>query len=301
MGVVTVIDLETTGLDHKLDRILEIGAVRLEDDRPAAEFHRLIDPGVPLRSSNIAIHGITADMVRGCPPLEEVLPSFLEFLGDAPIVAHNVTFDHNFLSVASLQILGRQLSFTLIDTMDLAREVFPREKALSLERLLQLMDRPAENLHRALNDARALAGVFPELKRRFEQKLSWHRGRFSMVDSLASRYLQLSTLIEALREEEAEVRRTLELFFTENQVESLAMPGGALIKLERRESWEFHADEVRAVLAEAGILDRVTRVDRAKLDRYLKSDRLSAEHKEAILSARRFLGFRHQIAVERPS
>ncbi len=300
-GIVTVVDLETTGLDYKVDRILEIGAVRLQDGQSVAEFHSLVDPRVGLRPSNIAIHGIVPEMVRGCPTIEDILPAVIEFLGQAPIVAHNVSFDFNFLNQACLQILGSPLELPVVDTMNLAREVFPREKALSLERLAQLMGRPGENLHRALNDARALAGLYPDLERRYQQKLAWHRGRFEVVDSLASRYLQVSELIDALRDEEWELRRTLELFFTESEVESLAVPGGATLKLERRESWEFRPDEIRPVLAEVGILDRVTRVDRTKLDRYLRGDRLSEEQKAAILSARKFLGIRHQIAVERPS
>ncbi|MBU6428675.1 MAG: 3'-5' exonuclease, partial [Cyanobacteria bacterium REEB65] len=174
-SIYNVIDLETTGLDYKLDKILEIGAVRLLDGAPVAEFHALLNPGVQLRPSNIAIHGITPEMVRDCPALADVLPTFLQFLGDAPVVAHNAAFDSNFLNFATMQLLGQAFEVELVDTMELAREVFPREKALSLERLLQLMEKPAENLHRALNDARALASIYPELDRRYLQKLEWHR------------------------------------------------------------------------------------------------------------------------------
>lgn len=300
-GVVTVVDLETTGLDYKLDRILEIGAVRLDGGRSAGEFHALVNPEVPLRESNIAIHGITPDMVRGCPRIQEVLPRFLEFLGETPLVAHNAVFDYNFLNHNAQLLLGRELSNPIVDTSMLAKEVFPREKALSLERLLQLVGKPAEGLHRALNDARALASIYPELVALHEAKLAWHRSRFAVADALAARYLQLVDLIEELRQEEWEVRRTLELYFSETDREAIQVPGGVTLRLEKKESWEFHGDEVRAILQEAGILERVTRVDRTKLDRYLKGDRLSPAQKEAILATRRFLGYRPHLSVDRPN
>ncbi|MBM3274311.1 MAG: 3'-5' exonuclease [Candidatus Sericytochromatia bacterium] len=300
-GIVTVVDLETTGLDYKLDRILEIGAVRLIDGDVAGEFHALVNPEVPLRESNIAIHGITAEMVRGCPKIRSVLPAFIEFLADTPLVAHNAVFDFNFLNQNAKLLLGLDLTNQMIDSGALAKEVFPRERALSLERLLQLMGKPVDGLHRALTDARALASVFPDLSDLYEAKLAWHRSRFAVADALASRYLQLTDLIDELKAEEWEVRRTLELYFTETQRDAIQVPGGATVKVEKKESWEFHGDEVRSILAEAGILERVTRVDRTKLDRYLKGDRLSQQQKEAILSTRRFLGYRPHLSVERPN
>jgi DNA polymerase III epsilon subunit family exonuclease len=299
-AVVTIVDLETTGLDYKLDRILEIGAVRLENDSVAGEFHVLINPEVPLRESNIAIHGITGDMVRKCPRIRDVLPDFLEFLADTPLVAHNAVFDYNFLNQNAQLLLGRELGNAVVDTSVLAKEVFPRERALSLERLLQLMGKSAEGLHRALNDARALASLYPELHELYEAKLAWHRSRFAISDSLAGRYLQLTDLIDELKAEEWEVRRTLELYFSETGREAITVPGGVVVRLEKKESWEFHSEEVRGILAEAGILERVTRVDRTKLDRYLKGDRLTPEQKEAILSTRRFLGYRPHLSVDRP-
>lgn len=300
IGTFTIVDLETTGLDYKLDRILEIGAVRLVNGQVESEFHALINPRVPLRDSNIAIHGITQEMVRSSALVEDVLPGFLDYLGEWPLVAHNAVFDVNFLGHNASLLLGRDLTNQVVDTAILAKEAFPREKALSLERLLQLFGKPTDGLHRALADARGLASIFVELTARYEAKLDWHRSRYPVVDALAARYLQLNDLIEELKHEEWEVRRTLELFFGETSTDSLTMPGGATVRLERRESWEFHADEVRTLLAQAGILERVTRVDRAKLDRYLKGDRLSPEQKEAILSTRRFLGYRPHLAVERP-
>ncbi|MBI6547058.1 MAG: 3'-5' exonuclease, partial [Cyanobacteria bacterium NC_groundwater_1444_Ag_S-0.65um_54_12] len=294
-----IVDLETTGVDYRLDRILEIGAVRLVDGVAEEEFHALIDPGVELRDSNIAIHGITPDMIKGCPQIEEILPQFLEFLADDPLAAHNVLFDFNFLNHNAQRILKKELDFILIDTMTLAKEVFPRERSLSLERLLQLLDRSTDGLHRALADARALAGIFFELFNCYETKLAWHRSRFGQVAMLAARYLQLGELIEELRHEEGEARRTLELFFNETETPAVTLPGGVKLRLDKRENWEFKLDEVRATLAGTGILDQVTRIDRSKLNSYLKGEYLSPGQKEAILATRRFLGYRQQIVVDR--
>ncbi|HEY9900765.1 MAG TPA: 3'-5' exonuclease [Pantanalinema sp.] len=300
-GTFVVVDLETTGLDYKLDRILEIGAVRLQDGVVTGEFQALVDPEVPLREANVAIHGISAELVAGAPRLAQVLPAFLEFLGAAPVVAHNAQFDMNFLRHHAAETLGLPFENPAVDTLSMAREVFPREKALSLERLLELFGEPPRPLHRALEDARALASVFYRLADLQDQRRDYQRGQFGRIDQVALRYRDLGHLIDLMQAEFKELRRTLEVYFEETQGDAIALPGGDVLRHLRHENHEFHPEETRAVLETLGILERVQRIDREKLDRWIKGDRLSDEQKAHVLSARRFLGYRSVMSWERPA
>ncbi len=299
MGSYVVLDLETTGLDYKLDRILEIGAVRLVDGAVAGEFQALVNPEVPLRDENVAFHGITPELVAGAPTIAEVLPEFLAFLGDDPAVAHNALFDMNFLTHHARAALGVTLTNAAIDTHELAKEVFPREKALSLERLLELFGAPPRPLHRALEDARALAEVFPALKAAFDERREYQRAQFNRIQHVAMRYRELGRLIDLMQGEFKELRKTLEVYFAESGAEQIPIPGGDVLRRLHHESYEFHPDELRAVLAELGILDHVQRIDREKVDRWVKGDRLSESEKAALLQTRRFLGHRLVMSWER--
>ena len=93
-----VLDVETTGLDYKKERIIEFAAVRLENGVIKDSYETMINPQQHIRKSSMAVHGITEEMVADKPTEEEVLPTILEFIGDYPIVAHNAIFDYNFLN-----------------------------------------------------------------------------------------------------------------------------------------------------------------------------------------------------------
>lgn len=296
-GTFVVLDLETTGLDYKLDRILEIGAVKLVDGRMGDRFQTLVNPETPLREENIAIHGITPEMVQDAPRIAEVLPRFLDWAAGAPWVAHNASFDFNFLNQNAVELGMAPLENPVIDTLEMCKEVFPTERKPSLERLLELLDEPPRTLHRALVDAEALASVFPGLWELRRQKRSWHTAQFERITQVGRRYRLVQELIRELHAEARDLRRTLELYFEETGSEALPLPDGSIVA-HRRESWEFHSEEVRAALEKLGLLDRVMRVDRDKLDRWLKSDRLTPEERDSLLETRRFLGMRLSISVE---
>lgn len=101
-----VLDTETTGLDYTRERIIEFAAVRLENGKIKDEFQTLINPHQHIRKSSMAVHGITEEMVQDAPTEEEALPKILEFIGDYPIVAHNVIFDYSFLNEAKKRVYG---------------------------------------------------------------------------------------------------------------------------------------------------------------------------------------------------
>ncbi|MCC5953016.1 MAG: DEDD exonuclease domain-containing protein [Acidimicrobiia bacterium] len=151
-----VVDLETTGGSPKGDAITEIGAVRLRGGECLGTFQTLVNPGCPIPPSITVLTGITEAMVFPAPPLDEVLPALMEFIGDAVIVGHNVRFDVGFLD-AALTARGRPpLTNRRVDTCALARRLVRDEvrdcKLGTLARHFRLRTEPT---HRALDDALA--------------------------------------------------------------------------------------------------------------------------------------------------
>ena len=120
-----VLDTETTGLDYTRERLVEFAAVRLENGKIKDEFQTLINPKQHIRKSSIAIHGITPDMVEDAPTEEEALPKILKFIGDYPIVGHNVIFDYSFLNEAKLRVMGEKLENPRIDSQMMFKEIAP--------------------------------------------------------------------------------------------------------------------------------------------------------------------------------
>ena len=118
-----VLDVETTGLDYKKERMIEFAAVRLENGVIKDQYETLINPQQHIRKSSMAVHGITEEMVADQPTEEEVMPKILEFIGDYPIVAHNAIFDYNFINEASKRLYGKPLENQRIDSQFLFKEV----------------------------------------------------------------------------------------------------------------------------------------------------------------------------------
>lgn len=296
-----VLDLETTGLDAELEGILEVAAVRLEGDRPAAVFHSLVRPEVPISPSSYAVHGIDEGMVASAPAIDALLPELLAFFGDDPLVAHNAGFDLAFLNRALVRAGRTPLANVVVDTLELAREVFPEARSHKLEALCKLLGHPASDFHRALDDARHLAAVFPQLLERYRQKEAWYRAQFDRIEHLAQRYDQLGRLIESLQTEQAEVRRVLARYFAEAPEARLPLDTGEALVWQRKDLWDYPAESLLPVLEEWGLKERFTKLDRARLERWLQGDRLSAEQKERIAALRFKAGSTQRIAKLTPS
>jgi len=163
-----VVDLETTGLDYGDDAIVEIGAVRVKNSQVTETYHTMVDPLRPMPAEATAVNGITQEMVDGQPWLCEVLPAFLDFLGDDVVVAHNATFDGNFIMQACLRLdLATPAAF--FDTMNLAR-YWPEAANKKQSTLLKAAGIENDQAHRALSDAEALAkfvlATYPRMKAR---------------------------------------------------------------------------------------------------------------------------------------
>ena len=159
--VFVVVDLETTGGSPASCEITEIGAVKVRGGERLGEFQTLVNPGVPIPPFISVLTGISDAIVGGAPRLGTALPAFLEFAGDAVLVAHNAPFDISFLKAACAATGREWPGYRVLDTARLARQVVTRDEApncklASLARLFRATTTPD---HRALSDARATVDV----------------------------------------------------------------------------------------------------------------------------------------------
>ncbi|MDA0635426.1 DEDD exonuclease domain-containing protein [Nonomuraea sp. MCN248] len=156
-----VFDLETTGGSPADDKITEIGAVKVRAGEVLGEFSTLVDPGGPIPPFISVLTGITDAMVMAAPRVEAVLPSFLEFIRGATLVAHNAGFDTRFLKAACASHGYPPPANPVVDTVDLARRVLTRDETPNskLSTLARFFRAATEPCHRALQDARATVDV----------------------------------------------------------------------------------------------------------------------------------------------
>ncbi|MCX5642493.1 MAG: exonuclease domain-containing protein [Candidatus Omnitrophica bacterium] len=146
---VVFLDLETTGLNSNQDRIIEIGALKTKGRKEVAEFEALVTPGIPIPSFVVRLTGITeAEVSEKGRELQSVLGELREFIGDCPLVGHNLNFDLSFLKAAGLDLPNQTL-----DTAILTALILPVEKHYSLRVLAQKFFNETE-AHRSLSDAR---------------------------------------------------------------------------------------------------------------------------------------------------
>ena len=149
------LDLETTGLNAERDAIIEIGCVKLEDGRITDEWSTLVNPGRPIPLGITQLTGISSADVAQAPPLALVGPPLLRFVGNLPIVGHNIGFDLGFL--AQFDLFRQNLA---IDTFDLATVLLPRQERYNLTTLAARFNITLADAHRALDDARASLHLF---------------------------------------------------------------------------------------------------------------------------------------------
>ena len=159
-----VVDLETTGLRPGQARICEIGAVRVEGLTPAGTFETLVDPGTRLPAIISSLTGILDADLIGAPGPAAAVRRFLEFAGDAVLVAHNARFDVGFLNREVEHLTGRRLAVPVVDTVGLARRLLAgRVARASLASLSYFFGTSAQPCHRALPDAEATAEILVAL------------------------------------------------------------------------------------------------------------------------------------------
>lgn len=162
------IDLETTGLDPKRDKIIEIGAVRVERGEITGEWETFVNPGQKLPERIVELTGIHDSELVGAPPIRELLPGLFAFLGEDVLLGHCIRFDFSFLKKAAV---NERLSFERqgIDTLKIARKYLKDLESRSLVTLCRHYGIP-HSAHRALGDACATAILYRKLVEEFYEK-----------------------------------------------------------------------------------------------------------------------------------
>lgn len=158
-GELVAIDLETTGLDHRSDAIIEVGAVRFAEGRVLAEYSTFVSPGIPIPEYITRLTGIRTQDVAGAPKIEAVLPEIEAFVAGAPVVAHNISMDMAFLQ-GRHRILKNAIR---LDTYELAAILMPTAARYNLGSLSSALNVPQGQAHRALDDARMTSYLYWEL------------------------------------------------------------------------------------------------------------------------------------------
>ena len=162
------IDLETTGLNPKTDKIIEIGAVKVIDGQVAETYHTYINPGRKLEERITELTGILQEQVDSAPVISEVFSELEAFLGDLPLLGHRILFDYSFLKKAAVD-LKKNFEKQGIDTLRIARCFLPRLEHRTLPYLCEYYKIEHE-AHRALADAEATGRLYEILCREyFEQ------------------------------------------------------------------------------------------------------------------------------------
>ncbi len=162
------IDLETTGLNPKTDKIIEIGAVKVVDGRVMDTFSTYVNPGRKLEERIVELTGITQEQVDKAPEITQVMPGLVEFLENLPLLGHRVLFDYSFLKKAAV---NQKFTFEKqgIDTLRIARCFLPELERRSLEYLCRHYEIP-HHAHRALADAEATVALYQKLVEEFYEK-----------------------------------------------------------------------------------------------------------------------------------
>jgi len=156
-------DLETTGTLAGIDRIVEIGAVRFVKGEPQDIYSTLVDPLVPIPEGASRVNGITDDMVQGKPRIEELLDSFTKFCGGDPMMAHNASFDYQFLLNAYKKFEILAPSGYVFDSLSLAKRTVPGLSNYRLATVAGHLGCKFGTLHRAYEDAELCGMVFSKL------------------------------------------------------------------------------------------------------------------------------------------
>ena len=164
MPVIVSLDIETTGLDPKSDSVIEIGAVKFNENRVLDEFSTLINPRKPINSFITNLTGITNAMVMNAPVLADIYPELETFIGDLPILGQNIGFDISFF-----QRYGGFKNNPIIDTYEMAAVLMPGAPRYNLGSLSYQLGVVLSDAHRAINDARATMGVYNKLYEKLNQ------------------------------------------------------------------------------------------------------------------------------------
>ncbi len=171
-AVFCALDIETTGNDPTIDRIVEIGIVKFKINREINTYEKLINPQSPIPDDVIKIHGITDDMVSGSPTLGEIVESLIDFIEDSVLVVHNPEFDLSFIDIELKKYEIYKSNLAAFDTVRLAQKCFPELSSHKLNALCRHFDIPLKH-HRALSDASGCMELFRIIAKTLDPGGDW--------------------------------------------------------------------------------------------------------------------------------
>ncbi|GAA0005229.1 DNA polymerase III subunit epsilon [Bradyrhizobium diazoefficiens] len=200
-----IIDTETTGIERKVDRIVEIGCVEINNWLPTGKtFHKYVNPTHPVHREAFAVHGLSKEFLKTKPTFKRVVNQFLAFIGDARLVAHNAPFDLGMINDELDRLDMPPLQNEIVDTLELAKAKRPRGRH-TLDGLCSAfnIDTSRRKLHGALLDAELLSEVYVELRggRQYGLSLLGEKEEVT-IDNLPAARQRLVPLPSRLTDEE---------------------------------------------------------------------------------------------------
>ncbi|MDD3150327.1 MAG: 3'-5' exonuclease [Candidatus Gastranaerophilales bacterium] len=297
-NTVIVLDVETTGLDCLREKMIEFAAVKLVNYEIVDEYETLINPEKLIRPSSMKIHGITDEEVADKPKLSEVMPKILEFIGDYPIVGHNVIFDYNFLNQACRELYDKTLSNQRIDSQHMFREVFPEEFSHGLSALLERFDVKADIKHRAMADAKNLAYAYPALRALYEQKYAWQLGQMPNIEYLLERYVRIQNAVQTMQAELMDIKSIFKIYFENGGQSVQALTGEKLIWASKVQ-YDYDIDIIKPVIEGLEASSRVFKLNNGLIDRMIDGISLDDEVKDKLASGRIKVGESRNVIVQR--
>ncbi len=164
-----VLDIETTGISRYTEKITEFGIMKVKNGEVIDTFECFVNPEKPIPQRVVEVTNITDDMVKDAETIDKVMPKVIEFVGDGIIVAHNANFDVGFIKY-NAEKLGLEFSNTYIDTLALAKELFPDFKRYKLGIIAEKLGIKVDVAHRALADVETLVAVFNVMLQNLREK-----------------------------------------------------------------------------------------------------------------------------------
>lgn len=159
-----IFDIETTGLDSSYDEVIEIGAIKVKNNKIVSKFNSLVKPKNEIDEYITELTGITNEMVKDAPTIEEILPDFMNYIGNDILIGHNVNFDINFIYDNLYRNKFDVLTNDFIDTMRISRKLLPELPHHRLIDLAKYFKIDSTNNHRSLKDCEITMNVYENLK-----------------------------------------------------------------------------------------------------------------------------------------
>ena len=294
-----VIDVETTGLDYTRERIIEFAGVKLVNGKVKEKFETLMNAKQQSRKASQAIHGISEDDLVDAPLEEEIYPKIFEFIGDAPVVAHNAIFDYSFLNRTSKRLYNKPFENNYVDTQMMFKEVYPQYESCGLDTMASVFGTSNKKRHRAMGDAMVLAKCYPKLKALYYQKYNWQLSQIEHVEYLFERYLRLQSAINTMQAEIQDLRSIFKIYF-ERGGKEIQSNTGEVLTYNHKKTFSYDFSQIKEVLEEIGALPKAIKLNNAFVDRLVSGNAVNEDVKEKIKSARVEISENKSFSVVKP-